>query len=221
MDILIIGGGELVYFLCRTFAAKGYRTTIVNRDRRECDELARRLKATVVHGDGTFPSVLEDAGANTADVLVAVTPNDQDNLVACQVADLHFHVPRILALVNDPDNEEVFRRLGVTVAFSTARVLTSLIEQTAGFEDIVHLSPVGQGKVNITEVVVPESSPVLGEPLRNLELPQGALLAYLLRNGDPIVCRGDTVLEAGDRVILITLPRHHGAALRALTGEQG
>ena len=220
MHILIVGGGELVYFLCRTFTAKGYRVTIINRDRDECEKLASRVQGTVVHGDGTLPSTLEDAGAYTVDVAVAVTPNDEDNLVVCQLADLHFDVPRILSLVNDPDNEEVFRKLGVTVAFSTARVLSSLIEQTAGFEDIVHLSPVGQGNVNVTEVALPDDSPALNVPLRELDLPADALLAYLVRDGEPVVCRGDTVLQPGDRVILITLPASHGRALRSLTGEE-
>ena len=220
MHILIVGGGELVYFLTRTFISKGHRVHIVNRDRDECEELAKRVRATVVHGDGTLPSVLEDAGAYTVDVVLAVTPHDQDNLVVCQLSDLHFGVPRILALVNDPDNEQVFRELGVTVAFSTARVLSSMIEQTAGFEDIVHLSPVGRGNVNVTEVVLPDDSPVLGTELRDIELPPDALLAYLLRGDEPIVCRGDTVLQRGDRVILVTLPEHHGQALRLLTGEQ-
>ncbi|MFO7958887.1 MAG: TrkA family potassium uptake protein [Candidatus Brocadiia bacterium] len=219
MHVLIVGGGELVYFLCRTFAAKGYTVTVVDRDRQECERLARRVPATVVHGDGTYLDVLEDAGAGTADALLAVTTNDQDNLVACQLAALDFDVPRTIALVNDPDNEGVFRELGITVAFSTARVLSSLIEQTATFTEVTNLIPVGEGKVNITVVELRQDAPSVGKQLMEIDLPDGSLVGYLLRDDEPVICRGNTELRAGDRLILITVPEDHGPALRVLTGD--
>jgi len=219
MNILIVGGGKLVYFLSRTFISKGHTVTIINRDREECTQLSRRLKATVVYGDGSDPQILREAGADTADAVLSVTPNDQDNLVICQLADIRFHVPRTLALVNDPDNEEVFRQLGITTAFSTTRILSSLIEQRASFEDIINLIPVGEGKVNVTEVVMGESSPVVGRPLIDIALPENSLVATIMRNGQPIVPRGATVLQAGDRLIVMTLPENHGQVLRLLTGD--
>lgn len=210
----------MIYFLGRTFLAKGYYVTVINRNHEECVRLARRLKATVVHGDGSNPRILEEAGANTVDAILAVTPNDQDNLVICQLADLQFHVPRTLALVNDPDNEEVFRKLGITAAFSTTRILASLIEQRAGFEDITNLIPAGEGKVNITEVVLQESSPVAGKPLHGITLPVNSLIACVLRPDKTIIPRGDTQLCAGDRLIVVSLPENQGQVLRALTGEE-
>jgi trk system potassium uptake protein TrkA len=151
--------------------------------------------------------------------VLSVTPNDQDNLVICQLADIRFHVPRTLALVNDPDNEEVFRQLGITAAFSTTRILSNLIEQRASFEDIINLIPVGEGKVNVTEVVLGESSPVVGRPLIDIALPENSLIATIMRNGQPIVPRGATVLQVGDRLIVMTLPENHGQVLRLLTGD--
>ncbi|MBI1928289.1 NAD-binding protein [Candidatus Poribacteria bacterium] len=219
MNILIVGGGKLVYFLSRTFISKGYSVTIINRDREECSWLARRLKATAVYGDGSNPQILEEAGAGTADAVLAVTPNDQDNLVICQLASLRFHVPRTLALVNDPDHEEVFRQLGITSAFSTTRVLSSLIEQRAGFEGITNLLPVGEGKVNVTEVVLEGTSPVVGRALRDIAFPENSLIACLLRDDQPIVPRGTTVLQERDRLIVMTLPENHGQVLKMLTGD--
>jgi trk system potassium uptake protein TrkA len=218
MHILIVGGEKVVYFLSRTFLSKGYRVTIVNRHRDECTQLARRLKATIVFGDGSDPQILEEAEADTADAVLAVTPNDQDNLVICQLAELRFRVPRRLALVNDPENEQVFRELGIT-AVSTTRILSSLIEQRAGYEDIINLIPIEEGKVNLTEVVLPESSPVIGRPLSDIALPGNSLVAYILRQAQPIVPRGPTVLRAQDRLIIITLPENHGQVLKALTGS--
>ncbi|MEW6356339.1 MAG: TrkA family potassium uptake protein [Planctomycetota bacterium] len=219
MNVMVVGGGKLTYFLAKTLLSKGYAVTIVNRTAEERTELARALNATVIHGDGSDPQTLEDAGAGSADAVLAVTPNDQDNLAICQLAELRFGVPRVLALVNDPDNEDVFRQLGIRGAFSTTRILATLIEQKAAFEDVTNLIPVAEGKVNVTEVVLAGDSPVKGKLLKDVPLPENTLVACLLRGGNPIVPRGATVLEEHDRVILLTLPENHGEALRVLTGD--
>jgi trk system potassium uptake protein TrkA len=219
MKILIVGGGKLVYFLARSFLSKGYTATIVNRNRSECIWLARSLKATVVYGDGSDYRILQEAEAGSADAILAVTPNDQDNLVICQLASQRFDVPRTLALVNDPDNEEVFRKLNITAAFSTTRILSSLIEQRAGFEEITNLIPVGEGKVNVTELVLTENSPVIGERLSDIVLPENSLIAVILRKSKPIVPRGATVLQIKDRLIIMSLPENMGQVLKTLTGE--
>ena len=117
MKVILIGGGKLVYFLVRQFASKGYHLTIINQDAVEAKALARQLKATVILGDGSDPGMLKEAGAYQADIVLSLTPHDQDNLVACQIAQKRYGVPRTIALVNDPDYQEVFQQLGVTVAF--------------------------------------------------------------------------------------------------------
>ncbi len=218
MKILVVGGGNTLYFLGRSFASKGWEVVIVNRDPAECVRLARQLPAVVVCGDGSAPSVLEDAGARSADVVLAITPHDQDNLVICQLAALQFGVPRTVALANDPDNVDVFEKLGVT-AFSTTQVVGSLIEQRASLEAITNLLPVGEGRVNVTEILLDAASPVAGKQLKDIALPENALVAVLLRDKLPIVPRGATALQAGDRVVLITLPENHGPVVKYFTGE--
>jgi len=216
-SILLIGQGKLLYFLCRTFVSKGYTPTIISRDRDECVELARKLNVTVVQGDGSDPEVLEDARVREADAVVAVTPYDEDNLATCQLASLRFAVPRTVALVNDPDNETVFTKLGVA-AISTTRVVSSLIEQMTTYDEITHLLPLGEGKITISEVVLKEDSPVIDKTLRELSLPENCLLACIMRFGEPIVPHGGTVLRPSDKVILITSAENHGAAVKAITG---
>jgi len=218
MNTFIVGGGELVYYLSRTLLAKGYAVTVINSEHAECSSLARQLGITVVRGDGSDPRILASAGADACDVLLAVTPNDEDNLVACQLASTRFGVPQAIALANDPDNEDVFRKLGVK-AVSTTRILSSVIEQTADFDEITNLIPAGAGKVNLSEIVLAEDSPVAGRPLSELSLPQDSLIACVLRNDEAIVPRGSTSLAPGDRVIVLTLPRSHGATLRAIMGS--
>jgi len=185
----------------------------------ECVQLARQLSAMVVCGDGSDPGILQEAGAMGADALLAVTPNDQDNLVICQLASLQFGVPRAVALANDPENAEVFQSLGVS-AFSTTHIIGSLIEQRASLEQITNLLPVAEGRVNVTEILLDNVSPVAGKLLKDIELPENALVAVVIRDSQPIVPRGASRLLAGDRVVLITLPENHGPVLKAFTGEQ-
>lgn len=218
MKILIAGGGKALYFLCRRLTAKGYEVVILNRDEGECERMARQLPALVVCGDGSDPQVLKESGAMGADVVLAITPNDQDNLVICQLASLQFGVPRVAALANDPDNSDVFRKLGVP-AFSTAEIVAGLLEQRASVEQILNLQPVGGGRVNVTEILLEPNSPVVGKMLRDIPLPENALVAVLIRKDQTLVPRGACELAEGDRVVLITLPGNHGAVLRMFTGE--
>ncbi len=218
MKVIIVGGGRTLYFLCRSFASKGYDVIIINRNRQECVQLARQLKATVVCGDGSDARILKEVGARGADLVLAITPNDQDNLVICQLASLQYGVPRTVALANDPDNAEVFEKLGV-VAFSTTDIIGSLIEQRTYLEQITNLLPVGEGRVNVTEVVLDIESPVAGKLLQEIQLPENALVAVVIRDNQPIVPRGSNQLMPGDRVVLITLPENHGPVLKMFTGE--
>ena len=218
MKVIIVGGGKTLYFLCRNFTARGYEVVIINRDREECVQLSRRLSATIICGDGSDAGILADAGARGADALLAITGRDQDNLVICQLASLQFEVPRTVALANDPDNVDIFEKLGVS-AFSTTHILGSLIEQRAALEQIVNLLPVGEGRVNVTELVLDSASPVAGKHLREIELPENALVAVVIRNEEVLIPRGATRLIEGDRMVLVTLPENHGPVLRMLTGE--
>ena len=217
MKVLIVGGGNTLYFLSRNFRARGYQVVIINRNQKECVQLARQLSATVVCGDGSNSEILREAGAMGADAVLAITPNDQDNLVICQLASRKFGVPRTVALANDPDNAEVFEKLGVW-GFSTTRIVGSLIEQRASLEQITNLLPVGEGRVNVTEIILDEDSPVVGKLLKDINLPENALVAVVIRDNRPIVPRGANDLLPGDRIVLITLPENHGPVLKVFTG---
>lgn len=218
MKVLIVGGGQMLYFLCRNFTARGYHVAIINRNNEECIQLARQLSAMVFFGDGSDANVLRKAGAMEADTVLAITPNDQDNLIICQLASLKFGVPRTVALANDPDNAEVFEKLGIC-GFSTTRIVGSMIEQRASLEQITNLLPVGEGRVNVTEIVIDSNSPVTDKLLKDIALPENALVAVIIRENKPIVPRGSNKLLKGDRIVLITLPENHGPVLKLFTGE--
>lgn len=218
MRIIVIGEGKTIYFLARQFIAKGHKVTIINPNPEESQALSRELDATIMLGNGSDPETLDQAGARSADVLLAMTSQDHNNLVACQIAREEFDVPRTIPLVNNPENEEIFRKLGVSQIFSATRIITSLLEEQTDFMAITNLMAVAEGKVNITEVFLPEDAPVAGKSLKKLKLPEGFLLAAVIRDGDVLVPRGSTILHAGDQLILIGQTERYGDVLRILTG---
>lgn len=219
LEMIIAGGGRLTYFLARSFISKGYIVTIIDKDFQECERLSKSLKAIVVKGDASDPNVLADSRVDYADMVISVTPNDHDNLIINQLAEKKFGVPRTLALVNDPDNEEVFRTLGVS-AYSTTNLVSSVFEQKTDIEEITNLIPLGEGNINITEVIVPKTSPIGGKLISEIAFPEESLIAAITRNGDRIIPRGLTRIEAGDRLILITVPETHGTVIKTITGEE-
>jgi trk system potassium uptake protein TrkA len=219
MKVLIVGGGQTLYFLSKRFLARGYEVVVINRNYEECVRLARQLKATVVNGDGSDMAVLHEAGALGAHAVLAITPNDQDNLVICQLASIKYGVPRAIALANDPDNAGIFQKLGIS-AFSTTQIISGLIEERAALDEVLNLLPLGEGRVNVTEILLKEDSPVAGKQLREITLPENALVAVIIRDGRPIVPRGGNRLAPGDRVVLITLPENHGPVVKVFSGER-
>jgi trk system potassium uptake protein TrkA len=222
MRIILIGGGETIetiYFLTKLFTGRGYRVTIVNPHPSEAQLLSRQVKATVLLGDGSDPGVLEEAGARRADVVLSLTPYDPDNLVACQIAQRVYGVPRTLALVNDPDNELVFRKLGITEVFSATRLIGSLIEGQTVFDEITELFPADEGRLRVTEVVLGESAPAVTRTLQELGLPEGSLVAAIIRDSRVLVPGGDERLRVADRLIIIAQPDLQEQVLKLLAGE--
>ncbi len=219
MKIILIGGGKTIYFLAKQFIAEGQSVTIINRDPEESQALSHELDATILLGDGSDPEILEQAGTGSADVLLSMTSRDHVNLVACQVANEKFDVPRTIALVNNPENEEIFRKLGVSLIFSATRIIASLLEQETDFMAITNLMAVAQGKVNVSEVRLPENALVSGKSLQELKLPAGFLLATIIRNGEVLVPSGSTILQAHDQLILIGQAENYRDVLKILTGE--
>lgn len=221
MRIIVIGGDEMVYYVARQLMQKKHRVTIINRDEFECQQLVKQTDATVIHGDGSDQAILEDAGARQADVVLALTPYDQDNLVACQIAQKMYGVPRTIALVNDPENEDVFQTLGVTHAFSATRIIATMIEQRTSFDDIKRLIPVGEGQVHIADIELDRESPAVGKSLADLDLSENALVACIIRGDDVVIPRGHNQLQVGDHVLLISQPGYEEDDMRVLTGEVG
>jgi trk system potassium uptake protein len=219
LRVILIGGGKTVYYLARQFVNRHYYVTIINKDPIQSRELAQQTKATVVLGDGTDLSRLEEAGARQADVLLALTPYDQDNLIACQIAQRKFGLPRTIALANDPDNEAVFQQLGVTTVYSDTRLIGAVLDQETNFEAVEGFVQLAHGKVNVTDVRLNEDSPVVGRLVQDLKLAEDSLIACIIRDDQTIVPRGNTQLLLNDHLVLISASENQFVNLELICGD--
>lgn len=218
MKIITVGAGKLIYFLCQNLIKHGHEVVIVNRKESECRWFARRLKSLVIHGDGSLPAILEDAGANDADAVLALTPSDADNLVICQVAKHKFGITNTVAMLANPEYEELYPKLGVSRVIPMSRIMSVLIEERTEFEDIIDILSFAQGKVHIAELKLAKNSPAVNKSLSMLDLPRDTLIACVIRTEGVMIPKGDTVLQEGDQILLIGLQDTYREAINALKG---
>ncbi|HMA62478.1 MAG TPA: NAD-binding protein [bacterium] len=220
MDIIIVGGGKVVYHLTKIFNAKGYRIAIINKDEEYCKYLARELKALVIHGDGSDPDSMKEAQASKAEAILALTGSDPDNLFICQLARKKFGIPGTFSMINNPDNEKIFKSLGIKTIFNTTKLLSILIEQKVETADVNNLISIEEGRVSISQIILKKDSPVLNKTLKQLDLPHDIVLGSIIRDKDVLIPRGETRLLEGDKVLVITLTENQGKAFAALTGQK-
>ena len=219
MYILIIGAGKVGYFLAKRLCQGKHTVSIVDKDRTVCDEIAKELEALVVNGDGCDPKILEEAGIERADVLAAVTGEDEDNLIICQLAKEKFNLQRTVGRVNNPDNEHTFNELGVDVPVDSTKIIAKVIEEEVSFSDFVNLMSFKRGKLAIVRVDLPSDSPVINKEVKDITLPQDAVLVSIVRGEEVILPKGNTVLKTGDDVIALTLVGNEPQLLGLLAGK--
>ncbi len=204
MRVVITGAGAVGRHLASDLAGRGHAVTLIDQDP-DVLETAREWAPDVVHllGDACEPWVLEKADLATAEVVVAVTGDDEDNLVTSLLAKQEFGVPRVLARVNHPDNQWLFtEQWGVDAAVYPPHILTAMVEEQVSVGDLVRLLPLERGKISIVEMTVPDDSATAGRPMYELRFPP------------------ETVITAGDEVIALSTPESEGALRLAVLGER-
>ena len=216
MRMIIVGGGKAGWNLARILLERRHTDSLIERDRQRCEKLADDLDAAIFRGDGTNVAVLEAAGAQNADCFMAVTGSDQDNLVACQVAQDHFHAKKVISRVNDPRNIETFRVLGIRNTVSSTEVLTKMIEQEADLAHMHLIATLNQGKAGICSMTLPEDTALDGVALKDISLPAGTLVISLIRRGVLTIPNGSTILQRGDELVAVSEERSQKALMRAL-----
>jgi trk system potassium uptake protein TrkA len=219
MFILVVGGGKVGYYLTRELSESGHEVVLMEKDRVRADQVADELGSIVVAKDGCEGSALADAGANRADVVAAVTGDDEDNLVICQMAKHHFAVPKTIARVNNPKNEPLFKHLGVDELISPTRMILGSIEQDIPVHELMHLAPLSH-EFELVEAYLTPESPAVGMTLLQLPLPTGCAIVAIVRDDIAQSVDAETVFRAGDKVIATGRPECepalHGALIGAL-----
>jgi trk system potassium uptake protein TrkA len=205
--VIIVGGGRVGYFLTRALLDSNIEVTIIESSKEIFDLVSQQVDCPVLLGDGSSTGVLELAGARRANVFVAVTNHDQDNLIACQLAKQQFGVPKTIARVKNPANEALMQQLGVDITVSSTAIITSAIQSELPQTRIRQILDLHTGQLEIMEYRIDTSSPVLGQQLRNLTFPAACNIVTIFRNGEAIVPRGETTFQAGDLVLsLVKIP---------------
>jgi trk system potassium uptake protein len=206
MYVLIVGGGKVGWNLARELIDKGEEVTLIESDRRRYLVIEQELEHAVQYGDATELWVLERAGIQRADLVIAVTGDDEDNMLVCQVAKEKYLVERIIARVNNPRNLQHFKLLGIQPAVSATDLILRLIEHEVPKYGLVHLLALEEERLEIIELEVSDEAPAAGQCVSDVTLPEGALIISVLRDGGGFVPKADTVIEAGDEVLLVLDP---------------
>ena len=218
MYIIVAGGGKVGYYLSKTLLNQGHEVLVIEKDKRKCEVISADLGSICQRGDATDSLLMEEAGMARADLAIAVTGDDEDNLMICQMAKKKFNVARTIARINNPKNEAIFKLLGIDQTVSVTDLILAQIEQEIPAHSLVHLLTLREAGATFVEAKVPEDSPAIGKPLQNLKIPDDCVIPLIIRNGKGIVPHGETVLMAGDEVVAVTTLEHEDVLQSVFSG---
>jgi trk system potassium uptake protein len=216
MYIIIGGGGDVGYYLTKSLLSQGHEVLLLEKGNTRYQALTEELGQSVVRGDACEARTMEEVGVNRADVVIAVTGEDEDNLVICQMAKKRFSVARTIARLNNPKNELLFQKLGIDVTVSPTRSILSLIEAELPGPTFVTLMTLKKAGLEILEIRVPPDSPIVGKALSAVNLPRNGNIALIIRNNEYIFPNAETQILANDEVYALVNPDGEEALHTAL-----
>jgi trk system potassium uptake protein len=213
--VVIAGGGRIGRYIARDMAEKGHEVTVIELLGERCEQLVAETQVLVIEGDACDVRYQDQAHVDRADVFVATTHEDKDNLVACQLAKIEFGVARAISRVNTPKNVEIFDALGIEPVSST-RLISELLEHEFSVGALVHLTSLKGGRAELVELKIPVDSTAPPVAIRDLELPNQSVLVAIFRGDQTVIPSGDTELLPGDDVVALTTSDREQALSRAL-----
>ena len=220
MFIIIVGCGTVGHHLTRALISAGHEVLAIERDSSRHSIIIDDLGSVAVNGDGTEVAVLEAAGAGRADaeVLIAVTGQDEDNLLACQLAKYKFNIPKTIARVSNPENEGFFKNLDVDVVVSHTNMILTHVEGELPGHPLVHLLQLQGAKRHLVGIHIPPDADVVGKPLELVDLPADTLISLLVNAaGEARLPTDGEKLQANDDVVAVTTPSSEEELLETLT----
>jgi trk system potassium uptake protein TrkA len=219
MYIIVIGGGKVGFYLAKALLNEGHEILVIERDAGRTEFINNELGSVCIRGDGSEVITLTEVGAGRANMFIAVTGDDDDNLVACQIAKHKFNVPRTIARISNPKNETIFKKLGIDVTVSSTNIILEDIEEEVPTHPLTHLLDIREKGLEVVEVKIPPKSPTIGKKVKELSLPQGSILTLIIpQQGKPKVPTADTVLQAEDQIIAVTTPETEESLRTLLRG---
>ena len=222
MRVVVAGAGNVGRHLAADLTERGHEVTIIEQNPAVVGRAKLELPEGITYllGDACELYVLEEAKLAQADVIVAATGDDEDNLVVSLLAKQEFAVPRVVARVNHPKNEWLFNEnWGVDVSVSTPHLILALTEEALSVGSLVRLLQLEKGAARLVEVTLAPDAPVIGPTIRELDLPRDSTFVAVVREEHVVVPRGDTVFQAGDEVIALVTPESEDEIRRILTGK--
>jgi trk system potassium uptake protein TrkA len=218
--IILVGGGNVGVNLAKRLIAREHEVLLMEKDGSQIPRLNYMLgEERVFAGDGCEVSVQKAAGFNRADIVVAVTGEDEDNLVICQMAKIVWGVDRVVARVNDPSHEEIFKEIGIDETVSATAIIFNLLEQQISYDEMIPVGALARGNIEVVEANLSTRSPVIGKRVRELRLPPQTNFVWLLRDDQGFVVDGDTELREADTLVAL-VPRDAAQALRQLLSPE-
>ncbi len=219
MYIVVVGGGRLGYNLLKALLNEGHEVLLLEKDARICKTITDEMGSVCYRGDGCEAATLAEVGTGRADMLVAVTGDDEDNLVACQVAKHKHNVPRTIARIRNPQNALLFKKLGVDVTVSTTDLILEAIEREVPTHPLTQLLTIDEKGLVIVDVKISPESTTVGKMVKELSLPKESKLALIIPGeGNAHVPAANTILHAGDQIIAVTSPESKDELKAALRG---
>ena len=219
MYIIVVGGGRVGYYLTKALLDEGHEILIIEKEAPICENIVAEMGSICVRGDGCETATLTEVGTGRADMLVAVTGDDEDNLVACQIAKHKFNVPRTIARVRNPKNEAIFKKLGIDVTVSSTNIILEHIEKEVPTHPLIHLLGIEDKGLEIVDIKITPDSTNIGKSIKELKLPVESRLALVIRKaGKPVVPTGSTIIQTEDQLIAVTTPKSEEELRTALSG---
>ncbi len=219
MYIIVVGGGRLGYNLLKALLNEGHEVLLLEKDPRICRTITDEMGSVCYRGDGCEAATLAEVGTGRADMLVAVTGDDEDNLVSCQVAKHKHNVPRTISRIRNPQNAALFKKLGIDVTVSTTDLILEAIEREVPTHPLTHLLTIDEKNLAIVDVKISPESTSVGKTMKDLSLPKESQLALIIPDeGNAYVPAASTVLKANDQIIAVTTMETEESLKSALRG---
>lgn len=218
MYVIVVGAGDVGYELAKTLLRGDHEVSIIESSQERCDAVNEELGSLVLAGRGSDEAVLKEAGASRAEVFIAVTGSDPDNLAACQMARHRFRVPRTISLVSNAGNEPLFRELGIDVCISSTDVILSRIEEELPRNPLVHIMGIKGSNREVVSIRIPPDAEVIGKSLGEVSVPPDSVISCILkRDGTLHAPDADIVLQSEDELVIITTLEQEEALREVLT----